>query len=97
MSVEQEIEDRIHRSGKGYPAWYVGISATPREQLFVGHNVSEKEGAWVYLDAGSEVVAKEVEAVFLKKGCKGGPNGGESSRYVYAYRMTPTTWGRKVE
>lgn len=93
MSVEKEIDSRIHKSGGGYPAWYVGIATNPRERLFEGHNVSERNGAWIYRDVGSELTAKNIEAMFLKKGCKGGPSGGNNPRYVYAYKMTRTTWG----
>jgi hypothetical protein len=93
MSVEKEIDVRIHRSGTGYPGWYVGIAANPRKRLFEGHNVSERSGAWLYRDAGSELMAKAVEAIFMKKGCKGGPGGGNSPHHVYAYRMTRTTRG----
>ena len=96
MSVEQEIEECIHKSGKGYPSWYVGISDDPREQLFAGHNVNEKAGLWIYRDAGSEFSAREIQSIFLKKGCKGGLAGGELPHFVYAYRMTPTTWGSKI-
>jgi len=38
-------------------------------------------------------MAKIIEAIFHKKGCKGGPGGPDSPHYVYAYRMTRTTRG----
>lgn len=94
MSVEKEIDSRIHRSKRGYPDWYVGIATNPRERLFQGHNVSEPSGAWFYRDAGSVSTAKDIEAIFVKKGCKGGNTRGEDSpRYVYVYKMTRTTRG----
>ena len=95
MNVEKEIDNRIHKSGGGYPAWYVGITTNPRKKLFEGHNVSERAGAWLYRDAGSESMAKDVEAIFLKRGCKGtnGLGSGDSSHYIYAYKMTRTTRG----
>lgn len=95
MNIEKEIDAHIHKRGGGYPAWYVGIAKNPRERLFEGHNVSEQSGTWLYRDAGSELTAKTMEAMFLKKGCKGGPGGGDSSRYIYAYKMTRTTRGSK--
>ncbi len=93
MSVEKEIDNRIHKSGGGYPGWYVGVATNPRKRLFDGHNVSEQSGAWLYRDAGCESTAKIIEAIFLKRGCKGGPGGGNGPHYVYAYKMTRTTRG----
>lgn len=93
MNVEKEIDVRISRSGGGYPAWYVGITTNPRKQLFEGHNVDERGGAWLFRDAGCESTAKSIEAVFLKKGCKGGRGIGNDPHYVYAYKMTRTTRG----
>ncbi len=95
MNVEKEIDVRIHRSGGGYPAWYVGVTTNPRKRLFEGHNVNERSGAWLYRDAGCESTAKTIEAVFLKRGCKGTGKlgGGDSAHYIYAYKMTRTTRG----
>ncbi len=93
MSVEKEIDIRIHRSGRSYSEWYVGIATNPRKRLFEGHNVNEHDGAWLYRDACSESMAKAIEAIFLKKGCQGGSSGGDNPHYIYAYRMTRTTRG----
>ncbi len=93
MGIESEIDNRIHKCGKGYREWYVGIAANPNQRLFEAHNVSQGDGAWIYRDAGSEIMAKSIEAVFLKKGCKGGSGGGDKPHYVYAYKMTRTTRG----
>ncbi len=93
MNIEQEIDDLIHKSGANYREWYVGLAINPRERLFTGHNVSEQSGVWLFRDAGSEVGARDIEAIFLKKGCKGGTFKRDSSRHVYAYKMTRTTRG----
>ncbi len=93
MSIETEIDGRIHKCGKGYREWYVGVAANPDQRLFVGHNVSQEGGAWIYRDAGSESMAKIIEAIFHKKGCKGGHLDTDSPHYVYAYKMTRTTRG----
>ena len=93
MGIESEIDGRINKCGKGYREWYVGTAANPNQRLFEGHNVSQDGGTWIYRDAGSEIMAKTIEAVFIKKGCKGGSGGGDKSHYVYAYRMTRTTRG----
>ncbi len=94
MNIEQEIDSLIQKSGANYREWYVGLAINPREQLFTGHNVSEKSGTWVYKDAGSEITARDIEAIFLKKGCKGGSMKKDSSRHIYAYKIMRTTWGR---
>ena len=93
MSIETEIDVCITKCGKGYREWYVGVAANPDQRLFEGHNVSQEGGAWIYRDAVSTSMAKDIEAIFLKKGCKGGPGGSDSPHFVYAYRMTRTTRG----
>jgi hypothetical protein len=93
MSIEEEIDSVIQSGGGNYRDWYIGLSLNPRERMFDGHNVSEKSGLWTHKDAGSEMMAREVEAFFLKKGCKGGGMKKDSSRHVYAYKMTKTTRG----
>jgi len=93
MTIEQEIDSLIRKSGVNYREWYVGLAIDPRKRLFDGHNVSEKSGTWTFKDAGSEEGARDIEAIFLKKGCKGGGLKRDSSRHIYAYRMTRTTRG----
>jgi len=93
MSIEAEIDICITKCGKGYREWYVGTTSNPDQRLFQGHNVSQDAGAWIYRDAGSESMAKIIEAIFHKKGCKGVPAASDRSNYVYAYRMTRTTRG----
>lgn len=95
MNIEQEFDACINRSKAGYREWYVGLAANPQERLFDGHNVSQKDGAWIHRDAGSGLMAKDIETIFLKKGCKGGPSQKDSPRHVYAYKMTRTTRGSK--
>ncbi len=96
MNIQQEIEHCIHKSKAGYRDWYIGLAINPQKQLFDGHNVSKKEGAWFYRNAGSEISARDLETLFLKKGCKGGSFGHVSSKYIYAYKMTRTTRGIRI-
>jgi len=56
-----------------------------------GSQVSEKSGIWIYKDAGREIAARDIEAIFLKKGCKGGTVKKDSSRFVYVYKMIRTS------
>ncbi len=93
MSIEQEIDNLIQKTGANYREWYVGLAINPRQRLFSGHNVNEQSGAWLFRDAGSEATARDLETIFLKKGCKGGALKRDSSRHIYAYKMTRTTRG----
>ncbi|MEI7998494.1 MAG: hypothetical protein WCH62_03195 [Candidatus Omnitrophota bacterium] len=93
MNIEKDIDDLILKSGANYREWYVGLAINPRSRLFTDHNVNEQSGVWICRDAGSETDARGVEAVFLKKGCKGGALKRDSSRHIYAYKMTKTTRG----
>jgi len=65
--------------------WYVGIASDPRDRLFNGHSVDEK-GIWIFEQATSNTVARDVEQAYLSTGHDGGPGGGDKdSVYVYAY------------
>lgn len=87
-----EIDAYIRKNGGVYSAWYCGIASDPRKRLFTEHKVDEKNGARIYCDCGTDTVARRVEDHFVKKGCKGGGGGGDwSTRYVYTYKITPTT------
>lgn len=90
--IATEIDAYIRNGGGGYPAWYCGIAANPRDRLFIDHSVTEKGGSWIYRDAGTDNAARNIEEYFIKKGCKGGGGGGDGgTRYVYAYKITATT------
>jgi len=91
-TIVGEIDAHIRREGGGYSQWYCGIASDPKNRLFNDHNVSEKNGWWIFRDAGSDDAARRVEDYFFRKGCKGGPGGGyNGTRFVYAYRITSTT------
>ncbi|RMH13053.1 MAG: hypothetical protein D6701_12720 [Gemmatimonadetes bacterium] len=82
----------IDQHGGDYRNWYAGITADPRRRLFNEHNVDEKNGQWIFRDAGSNAAARQAEDALHALGCKGGPGGGDgATRFVYAYRITPTT------
>jgi hypothetical protein len=90
--VETEIVAYIRGLGGRFGDWYAGIAASPRHRLFQDHNVSQATGAWIYRDAGSEAGARALERHLLSLGCKGDEGGGDpSTRYAYAYKITPYT------
>ena len=78
------IESYITNNGSGFGQWYVGIAASPRDRLFNDHNVRENGDAWIFREATSSTVAREIEDYFIKrKGTHGGAGGGDySSRLV---------------
>lgn len=90
--IAQEIDDHIRNGGGEYPSWYVGIASDPHARLFNDHNVDENTGYWIYHDCGSDNSARKVEEYFINKGCKGGAGGGDNTtRYVYAYKISRNT------
>jgi hypothetical protein len=97
MSSKQQIIDAINAHMARYPNtknpnWYVGIAADARERLFDDHSVDERNGIWIYQQADSSNVAREVESAYHDAGCKGGPGGGDKfTDKVYAYVITSTT------
>ena len=93
MATKEEIIDKFEDfMSKPYSSWYVGISETPRNRLFTGHNVDEKTDHWIYNTASSSTIAREIEKHFLELGCDGGSGGGdEDARAVYAYKKSTNT------
>ena len=58
-----------------------------------GHNATVQANAARYWDAGSAVVAREIEKHLLDKGCAGDASGDDGdTRYVYLYCISPSTW-----
>ena len=93
QQIITEIENYINNNGGGFSAWYVGIASKPRDRLFNDHNVRENGDAWIYREATSSTVAREVEDHFIDvKGTQGGGGGGDyDSRNDYAYKIKPHT------
>jgi len=91
--IINEVNAHIQKEGSVYKAWYVGISRDPRNRLFNDHNVSEKNSWWIFREATSSTVAREIESYFVNSlGTDGGTGGGDtSSKYVYAYKKPPST------
>ena len=73
-------------------AWYAGIAADPRDRLFVGHSVDEKNCQWAFDTCASSNDARLVEEALLKLGCKGGGGGGDhTTKSCYVYFITAST------
>jgi hypothetical protein len=87
-----DIVQYIRQCGGDFPNWYAGIAADPRARLFNDHNVNEHGGQWIFRDAGTDAEARKAEDYLHDLGCQGCCGGGDyRTRYVYAYRITPTT------
>ena len=93
VQIIADIEAYIGNNSANFGNWYVGIAADPRDRLFNDHDVSEKGDAWIFREATSSAVAREVEDYFIDvKGTQGGAGGGDyRSRSVYAYKIKPHT------
>lgn len=93
QEIISDIEGFMQKRDGGYSAWYVGISKDARDRLFEGHNVSEKGDWWIYRQASSSQVAREIEDYFVNTlGTDGAVGGGdEAADMVYAYKKAAHT------
>jgi len=91
--IINDIKEHIEKGGGGYRAWYVGISNDARDRLFNGHSVREKGDRWIYRQASSSQVAREIEVYFVNiLGTDGDTGGGdETTDMVYAYKKSAHT------
>ena len=92
-TIIKEILNYISECGGGNGNWYVGIATYPRETLFNRHGVKENGDSWIYRECISSGIARDIEYYFVNSvGMAGGPGGGDdSTRYIYAYKMSPHT------
>jgi hypothetical protein len=92
QNIVNAMDSHIRANGGGYPNWYAGIAADANDRLVNGHNADGNLDAARYWDCGSDAVARQVEAAFLRVGCGGGGGGGErTTRYAYVYRISGRT------
>lgn len=91
--IIEKIDEHLSKSGKTYyNEFYIGITKDPENRLFKEHGVSKENSWWLYINAGSSELAREVEKHYLEEGMRGGDGGGnDDSTYVYCYTVTPTT------
>lgn len=93
QEIKSDIKDHVVKCGKGSYGWYVGIAADPRARLFNDHAVNEKNDAWIFREATTSTIAREIEVELIRElGAKGGDGGGSyDTKFVYAYKITTTT------
>lgn len=89
QEIISDIDAHIKKGGGGYGAWYVGISEDAEKRLNK-HNAKEW---YIYRQASSSQVAREIEIYFVNVlGTDGGTGGGdENTDMVYAYKKTADT------
>jgi len=94
-----DIKFHIWKMGaEHYSDWYVAVSKDPKNQFTV-HRVDKEDSLWIYRQAASPAVAREVEDYFVNiLGTEGATDAttGELRRddtadIVYAFRTTPQT------
>lgn len=86
------IDSHFRESNYNYNMWYVGITSDIDSRLFGDHKVPNKDHWFIYRQADSAAIARQVESHFLKLGMDGGTGGGViSSRYIYVYLKTSIT------
>lgn len=87
------FEEHIKKGGGGYSAWYVGVSKDARDRLFNGHGVRENDDWWIYKQATSSQIARDIEYYFVYiRGTDGSTGGGdETADMVYAYKKAAHT------
>jgi hypothetical protein len=90
QEIIDDLKAYMKEWGGTWGSWYVGITADPRTRLFVEHKVNERSGRWIYRQAASNLIAREIEQYFINTlRTDGGPGGGDATaRHVYSYKKT---------
>lgn len=93
QEIINDINAYMQKGGGEYRSWYVGVSKDARDRLFNGHQVKENGDWWIYSQASSSQVAREVEDYYVNRlRTDGGPGGGDNTAdYVYAYKKAAHT------
>jgi hypothetical protein len=91
--IARKILEYMKQVGGAPSEWCGGITSDPNKRIFTDHAVRQNGDAWIYEPASTAQIAREVETYLLNTvGAAGGTGGGDNtSRVVYAYRMTANT------
>ncbi len=88
--ILDDIQGFISKHGNNARQWYVGTSATPREQLFQQHKFRQGDIGLIR-QAHSEIQAAEITEFFTGQGAKGGAVIKPGYDFVYAYKLMSHT------
>ena len=93
QDIINDLDAYIKDGGGGYPAWYVGIASDADDRVFSDHKVKEKGDWWIFRQASTSAVAREIEDYFVNTlGTDGGSGGGDTGTdTVYAYKKASHT------
>ena len=90
QTAYNEIVAQIRKQGGRPSSWYAGTATNWEERLFGDHHVPGNHW-YAARRCFSEADARSVAKDLLDYGCAGGPGGGDSPTYVYAYLKTAVT------
>ena len=85
-----DIEAQIRKGGGDYGAWCVGTAKDSHGTLFTRHETEDSADGWIYREAFTAGVARDVRDYFVTQcGTDAGASGeDEPGRVVYAYKKT---------
>jgi hypothetical protein len=92
-TIVAEIVQHVKDCGGEFSRWYVGIASDANQRLFGDHNVNKNTDSWIYREAQNSDTARAIEEHIIEtyktKGDTGG--GDNTTKYVYAYKITSST------
>jgi len=85
-----DIQGQIRKAGGGYSAWCVGTAKDSHGSLFTRHETEDLHDGWIYREAFTPGVARDVRDYFVTQcGMEFDSSGeDEAGRLVYAYKKT---------
>jgi hypothetical protein len=91
--IINDIEAHIQKGGSNFAEWYVGVAASPKNNLFKVHKLRQTGDAWIARHAFDHAQAAEVAEYFVtSRHTKGRYRDSKpGDEYVYAYKMKPHT------
>lgn len=85
-----DIQAQIRKSGGDYGAWSVGTAKDSHGTRFTRHEAADLHDGWIYREAFTPGVARDVREYFVTQcGADAAASGeDEAGRIVYAYKKT---------
>ena len=84
------IQEQIRKGGGDYGDWCVGTPKDSHGTLFTRHETEDLRDGWIYREAFTPGVARDVQDYFVTQcGTDTAVSGGDAAgRLVYAYKTT---------
>jgi hypothetical protein len=81
----------INSWGGEYSDWIVGITSDVKEDLFIGHNITNETG-WIWDECENGSIAYEIKDYFIKLGAISSSDGNDiESNFIYVYKKSANT------